>query len=244
MSIEIGQDFKTQIAALSDDANIQEAFRLYHYGIPTEPDEGTPIAALSIESHLKTLSDNINNIAAGQAAVTVLDQENLNSLVESGTYHKPTTPIAGYGYPSLNPGLLSVTATSSGPIYQVYQTLGGTSGTNNRWWRGRTSSTSDWSDWKQSSFTGHTHDDRYYTETEIDAKLSSSITANSALVSDATGKIIASISVSSTELSHLDGATSNIQQQLNNRYTKSETARIFVQQSTPSSPQAGDLWIW
>jgi hypothetical protein len=244
MTTEIGQDFKTQIPSLSDDANIQEAFRLYHYGISTEPDQGTPISPLSIESHLKTLSSNIDAISAGQAAITVLDQENLNSVVETGTYHKPTTPVAGYGYPSLNPGLLSVTTTSSGSIYQAYQTIGGASGTNNRWWRGRTSNVSDWSAWKQASFAGHTHDDRYYTETELDAKLSSSMTANSVAVTDASGKVISSTIVSTTELGMLDGAASNIQDQLNDRYTKSESTRIFVQQTTPSIPQAGDIWIW
>lgn len=244
MSIEIGQDFKTQIPALSDDANIQEAFRLYHYGIPTEPDVGTPIAPLSIESHLQTLRFDLDNIAAGQAAVTVLDLENLDNVVDSGTYHKPTTPLAGYGYPSLNPGLLIVTATASGPVYQIYQTIGGASGTNNRWWRGRTATTTDWSAWKQTSFSGHTHDDRYYTETEIDSKLSPTMTANAVAVTDSSGAIVSSSSISTTELGHLDGATSNIQDQLNDRYTKAESTRIFVQQAMPSGSQTGDLWIW
>lgn len=247
MSTEIGQEFKTQIPSLSDDANIQEAFRLYHYGISTEPDAGTSISPLSIESHLKTLSQNIENISAGQSAVTVLDAENINSVVLSGVYHKPNTPSSGLGYPVLNPGLLLVNATSSGAIYQSYQTVGGSSGTNNRYWRGRSSNISDWSAWKQTSVEGHSHNDIYYTETEIDAKISTSISPSSALVSDATGKVVSSSIVSSTELEFLNGVTSNVQSQLNDRYTKSETKRIFVQLSNPATtvtPQAGDIWIW
>lgn len=244
MTTEIGRDFRTQIPSLSDDANIQEAFRLYHYGIATEPDEGTPIAALSIESHLKTLSDNIDNIASGQATVTSLDLENLNSVVVSGVYHKANTPLAGYGYPSLNPGLLSVTSTSTGSIYQTYQTLGGVSGTNLRYWRGRSANTTDWSEWKQTSFSGHSHDDRYYTESEIDAKINPLISASGIVVTDSNSRLTTSSVVSLAELAHVDGATSNIQNQLNDRYTKSETARIFVQQSQPSSPQINDLWFW
>lgn len=247
MTTEIGKDFKTQIPSLSDDANIQEAFRLYHYGIITEPDEGTPISPLSIESHLKTLDENIANISAGQSAVTVLDAENLDGVITSGTYHKPTTPSSGLGYPSLVPGLLIVNSTSSGSIYQTYQTFGGTSGTNNRFWRGRSANVSDWGAWKQASNVGHTHDDRYYTESEIDLKVSSSISASAAVVSDSSGKIVSSSTVSSTELESLNGVTSNVQSQLNDRYTKDESTRIFVQQINPATsvtPQPGDLWIW
>lgn len=247
MAIEIGKDFKTQIPTLSDDANIQEAFRLYHYGIPTEPDEGTPIAALSIESHLKTLDQNITNLSAGQAAVTVLDAENLDGVVTSGTYHKPTTPSTGLNYPALVPGLLIVNSTASGSIYQTYQTFGGSAGTNNRYWRGRSATVSDWSSWKLPSVVGHTHDDRYYTETEIDARVSNSMTPNSVVVADGTGKVVSSSIISSTELETLNGVTSNIQSQLSDRYTKDESTRIFVQQLNPATsitPQPGDLWIW
>ncbi len=242
MSQSIGQEFLTQIPALSDNANIQEAFRLYHYGIATEPDEGTPIAANSIEAHLKTLAQNILNIENNQSSVSTLDGQNLNDIT-SGTWQKSTTPASNLNYPTLYPGILVVIGTG-GAVYQTYQTVGGSSGTNNRFWRGRTSTVGDWSDWKQISSEGHTHDSRYYTESEIDAKISTSMTANTVAVLDSTGKITSSASINTTELNYLDGVTSNIQTQLNNRYTKSETARIFVQQAQPSSPQAGDLWIW
>jgi len=76
---------------------------------------------------------------------------------------------------------------------------------------------------------GHTHDTRYYTEAEIDAALalkqatitggassivSSNLTINRALISDASGKVAIS-SVTSAELVHLSGVSSNIQTQIN-----------------------------
>lgn len=245
MATDIGQNFITQIPSLSDDADIQEAFRLYHYGIPTEPDGGTPIAANSIESHLQTLSDNIANIQAGQAAITTLDAENLNDVVTTGVYHKATTPSSGLNYPALSAGLLNVTATS-GAIYQVFQSIGGASGPSNRYWRGRSATTTDWGAWKQTSSVGHTHDDRYYTETEIDAKISNTLSSgpNSVAVTDSNGKIVYSATITTTELETLDGVTSNIQSQLNDRYTKSESARVFVQQTQPTGASANDIWLW
>lgn len=246
MPTNIGQEFVTQIPSLSDDANIQQAFRLYHYGIATEPDQGTPISPNSIEAHLQTLAANIENIAEGQAVVNTLDAENLNDVVSTGVYQKSTTPSSGLNYPALSAGLLNVVATT-GAIYQTYQTIGGATGSNIRFWRGRTASTTDWSDWKQAAPSTHIHDDRYYTETEINAKINTSLSANAAVVTDASGKIISSSVISVTELETLNNVTSNIQTQLNDRYTKSETARVFVKDpatGNPSGAVAGDLWFW
>lgn len=80
-------------------------------------------------------------------------------------------------------------------------------------------------------YTSHTHDGRYYTETEVDTKLatkqasitggattiaSSDLTANRALIANANGKVAVS-PVTSTELGYLDGVTGAIQTQLNNK---------------------------
>lgn len=81
----------------------------------------------------------------------------------------------------------------------------------------------------------HTHDDRYYTEAEMDEKLaakaatisgaastiaSSNLTASRALVSNSNGKVVVS-AVTATELSYLDGVTSKIQDQLDAKLPKS-----------------------
>lgn len=247
MSTEIGRDYTAFIPSLSDDANIQEAFRMYHFGTQdgSEPAPGDALTS-GIESHLASLKNDIDNLAAGTDVIGDLtDVMDLNSVVDSGTYRRASVPPNTLNYPELVSGLLRVAKTAGDAVYQIYQTIGGTSGTNNYYWRGRDAA-SNWSAWSQASKVGHNHDSLYYTETEIDAKIEaqSALTASSVVVTDANKKITSSSTISSTELGHLNGVTSNIQDQLNDRYTKAESARIFVQETTPSSPQVNDLWIW
>lgn len=253
MSTEIGRDYTAFIPSLSDDANIQEAFRMYHFGTQdgSEPAPGDTLTS-GIESHFANLQFQIDGITAGVDEIKSdlddndnLDLNSLDSAAESGLYRRSSIPLSGKNYPELSAGLLSVVASGTGAIYQVYQTLGGASGTNNYYWRGRDGS-SNWSAWGQASKVGHNHDGSYYTEAEIDARIEaqSALTASSVVVTDSSKKITSSSTISSTELGYLNGATSNIQDQLNDRYEKSETARVFVQETTPSSPQVNDLWIW
>ena len=94
--------------------------------------------------------------------------------------------------------------------------------------------------------SSHTHDDRYYTETEVDEKLAlkadataldakqntvtggastitgSNLTASRALISNGDGKVAVS-AVTSTELGYLDGVTSAIQTQINGKAASSHT---------------------
>lgn len=247
MSTSIGRDFTSFIPSLSDDANIQEAFRMYHYGRQdgSEPAPADPITG--IEGYLSDLQLQIDNISAGTDIVNDLGNAvDLNSLLDSGTYRRSSTPSSGLNYPELSSGLLVVTAATTTVIYQVYQTLGGSTGSNNYYWRGRDAG-GNWSEWAQSAKTGHNHDPLYYRKNEIDARINDqvSLSANSVAITDANKKITTSSLISSTELEYLNGVTSNIQTQLNDRYTKSEMPRIFVQSSQPSSGvQINDLWFW
>lgn len=250
MSTDIGRNWISRIPSLSDDANIQEAFRMYHFGTQ-DGSEPAPEDTLvvGIEKHLNSLQEAIDLLTAGADEIkTDLDDSNdvdLNDLdtpAESGTYRRSSAAPSGKNYPELAAGILSVIATAGGAVYQIYQTLGGSSGTNNYYWRGRDAG-ANWSAWAQGSKVGHNHNTLYYQKTEIDAKISSSVTADRAIVSDNTGKLINS-TATADEVSYLTGVSSNIQDQLDDRYVKSETARVFVQQTTPSSPQVNDLWIW
>lgn len=62
---ETNQLFNTQIPALSEDANIQEALRLYHYGSATvQPTTNATIEPNSLAGHLKDLKDDITELQA------------------------------------------------------------------------------------------------------------------------------------------------------------------------------------
>jgi hypothetical protein len=220
---------------------------MYHFGTQdgSEPAPGDVLTS-GIESHLASLKNDIDNLASGTDVISdLVDATELDSVVTSGTYRRASSPLSGKNYPELSAGLLSVTATSGNAIYQFYQTIGGSSGTNKIFWRGRDAANA-WSNWAEASKAGHNHDTLYYTETEIDEKIDpqSALTANSVVVTDANKKITSSSIISSTELGYLNEVTSNIQDQLNDRYTKSESARVFVQQTQPTGASTGDIWLW
>ena len=76
MPTDIGQLFKTKIPDLTQIADIQEAFRIYHYGVPSGVNnpgvsynpENTTTASLepfSIAGYFQNLKDRIDNFAAG-----------------------------------------------------------------------------------------------------------------------------------------------------------------------------------
>lgn len=76
MSKEIGVGYKTLIAEFVDDASIEEAFSLYHYGVANYSAGSTPISANSIEGHFGNLDGKIttanNNITTLSTTVSTL----------------------------------------------------------------------------------------------------------------------------------------------------------------------------
>lgn len=70
----------------------------------------------------------------------------------------------------------------------------------------------------------HNHDDLYYTESEIDAKLASKSDATH----NHTVSNITDLSVSAAELNYLEGATSNIQTQLNDKASASALSNYYT----------------
>ena len=58
MPQEIGENFKSLIPSLSDDASIETAFQMYHYGTPAY--NGSNLQNNSIEKHFIDLEDEIN----------------------------------------------------------------------------------------------------------------------------------------------------------------------------------------
>lgn len=211
--------YNTQIPDLSDSADIQDALRLYHYGSTTPPTSEAGIVADSIAGYIKELNQQISELTP--AVVQQLNaDENLNNIILDGIYSQNsdtdarTTNSLNYPlFPDANgqafAGLLIVRQVES-IVYQTYQMSGNQ---NHLFIRSRTGST--WTGWKRYSESDHIHDDRYYTETEVNTLLgqkqntvagaaetimSTNLTASRALASNLEGKV----AVSDTSLATLN----------------------------------------
>lgn len=69
MSQEIGLNFKTRIPTFSDDASIEEALKVYHYGVDNYSSQ--PIPTNSIEGHFSALN---TRVAAAEFAISELSE--------------------------------------------------------------------------------------------------------------------------------------------------------------------------
>jgi hypothetical protein len=94
--------FNTAIPGLSDDADIQEALRIYHYGSTQPPANLAGVAAKSVAGHLKSISDRVQTV------------ETLG-IGSSYSQSEPQSPPNGF---------LWVDADSSSPIFdELLQTV-------------------------------------------------------------------------------------------------------------------------
>jgi hypothetical protein len=125
--------FNTQIASITDNADIQTAFRLYHYGSNTSTPSTIPENSLA--GHLNVISlAKIN-----KAPENIPTSTNLNTYVSTGFYTQTGTPT-GANYPSNFPGLLTV-VNDGGVVFQSYQVVGASetgesvNTLNRTWWR-------------------------------------------------------------------------------------------------------------
>lgn len=256
MPEQIGSFFPTQVPSYTEAADIRKAFNLYHYGTETVPTNESQILASSMAGYIRDTLAAIDAVVAGAATITNLTSENLNDLTQTGVYHSATSPTTALNYPSTLIGLLNFWVSSSNNTYfQTYITNASASGSNFYWRTGlKIQATITWGEWQQPAKTGHTHDDRYYTISQINNKVNTSLTPSTVAYVDSTGKISSLDSVSNTELSYLDGVTSAIQGQIDgksalghthtNYWLKTETAKVTVSSTAPSNPSVGDLWFW
>lgn len=160
--------FNTQIPSIADDADIQTAFRLYHYGSNT----GTPssIPEDSIAGHLTSL----DATKLGLVPSPISTSADLNSFLITGFYVQESTPT-GPGYPANFAGLLTV-INNGLTVFQQYQVIGATESgvtanpTNKTYWRFRVG-TSAFRPWRtfidQSSFASE-GDALYYRKSVVD----------------------------------------------------------------------------
>lgn len=157
--------FNTQIPSIADDADIQTAFRLYHYGSNTSTPSSIP--ANSIAGHLTGLEAN----KLGLVPTAITTSADLNSFVTTGFYVQASAPT-GPNYPAPFAGLLTVINNGS-TVFQQYQVIGATeSGSsantlNRTHWRFYFAGA--WRPWRtfveQSDFAS-IGDGRYFTRTE------------------------------------------------------------------------------
>ena len=189
--------YNTQIPSIADDADIQTAFRLYHYGSNT----GTPssIPENSLAGHLS----NLNNRKIDVFPTTIPTSADLNSFTDTGFYTQTTTPT-GSNYPSNFPGVLTVVNSGSiktgpdgdendfndkqqlGVVFQQYQVVGAsesessTNTLNRTHWRFYFAGA--WRPWRtfidQSDFAS-IGDARYYTKTEVSTLFLTQLAASS-----------------------------------------------------------------
>lgn len=129
--------YNTSIPQLSENADIQTAFRLYHYGEDTNT-PSRPFPEDSMVSHLDNLNDSKVNKLPQQ-----ISGADLNGFTETGFYIQESNPGTATNFPSAFAGLLTVVSNiTEGIIFQQYQVIGATESgedpnraQNKTWWR-------------------------------------------------------------------------------------------------------------
>ena len=242
----IGDKYPTNIPALSDNADIQTALKVYHYGQATEP---SSLLANSVAGHLNTLKNTKVDIVPIQ--IISGSGNDLNQKNITGYYSVSTNSIASAGsnYPSgATAGMLTVVNDGSGIIYQIYQ-----SNNLKLYWRGFFAG--GWSSWSEASPSTHTHTEFTTLAGSIATKqntitgaattvVDANLDASRALVSDGSGKIRASADITVTELNHLNGTTGIVPSLAGTVGGDGTSKKIFIQSTQPTGTSPGDLWFW
>lgn len=160
--------YNTQIPSIADNADIQTAFRLYHYGSNTSTPSSIPDD--SIAGHLTSLEEN----KLGLVPTAITTSADLNSYITTGFYVQAGTPT-GTNYPANFAGLLKV-VNNGATVFQQYQVIGATESgstvnpTNKTYWRFRVGGA--WRPWRtfidDSSFVTQ-GDALYYRKATVDS---------------------------------------------------------------------------
>jgi hypothetical protein len=144
--------YNTKIPSYTENADIQTALRLYHYGEDTT--NPNPVIGNSIVGHLS----NLNSIKLDKSPTVIPSNANLETYTTTGYYIQPSAINANSGtnYPSYKDGnnvlrffagILKV-INSGGIVSQEYHMIGDTGYIVNRsFWKIRYSN--QWSTWTQ-----------------------------------------------------------------------------------------------
>jgi hypothetical protein len=267
MAEKIGDLFPTQVPSYIDPADIRKAFNLYHYGTETVPTLESQIVDQSIAGYIRDVFAAVEAAEIGQTVVLSLTaQDNLNfsdsgpSAPQSGIYKSASglsnAEATSLNYPINSLGLLNYIKTSDSTYFQTFTSVVESA----YFWRVGVKPQVDvvWGTWQRASVTGHIHDDRYYTESEINARLNmnapgiaGAMTSDRAAIVDSSGRLTSSTATSG-DVARLEGLVSSNILGANNLSTfltsvsskLPNNQRIFVQATAPSNPTSGDIWLW
>jgi hypothetical protein len=265
----IGSFFETQVPSYTEAADIRKAFNLYHYGSETVPTSEAGILPNSMAGYIRDTLAAIDAVVEGAAVISNLGAlENLNDLAQTGVYHSTANPTTALGYPATTVGLLNFWLSSSNNTYYQTYITNASASTSNFYWRTglKVQATLTWGEWQLVSKDGHTHDARYFTQSQINSKLNPTMSASKATVTDSAGRVTTLDTVTSAEVGTLAGIStaSTIKDQLALKaaidhvhttyaalehthptyWLKTETAKVTVSSSAPANPSVGDLWFW
>lgn len=244
MSTDIGVSdapYNTQIPTLQDNADIQAALRMYHYGSNT--DNPDPIIANSIVGHLSALEANKFN-----KAVTAISGSgtNLNTYQTTGWYvqSSQTNARSGSNYPTFKltdgdasplayAGMLEVVFDGA-VIYQTYHALLTTTPTKTALaWRAYFAGA--WSSWRVAADDQHNHDTRYYVKYGVTSSDKSTSIYNATQVDSA----ISAVSTAKVSKGGTNEATTI--------YVRDADPVLVNGKAVPAgnpTPANGDLWFW
>jgi hypothetical protein len=249
----IGTKYQTNIPLLSDNADIQTALKVYHYGQASEP---STLLANSVAGHFKNLEDTkVDTVPTP----IISGDNNLNLKTTTGYYSVPTNAIVsgGSNFPlGATAGMLHV-INDGGIVYQFY-----ISNVPKLYWRSKFGSSALWLDWREAAdttFVPNSVSSRLTTlETEMLGKqpnvtgaattiVDVNLDASKVLVSDGSGKVRASADITTTELGHLNGTTGTVPSLAGTVGNNGTSKKIFIQDpasGTPVAANIGDLWFW
>jgi len=267
MAEKIGELYPTQVPSYIDPADIRKAFNLYHYGTETVPTLENQILSQSIAGYIRDVFAAVDAAELGQTVVLSLtDQDNLNfsdsgpTSPESGVYKSASglsnAEAVSLNYPINSLGLLNYIKTSDSTYFQTFISVA----ESGYFWRVGVKPQVDvvWGTWQRASITGHIHDDRYYTENEINDRINmnapgipGAMTSDRAAIVDSAGRLTSS-SATSADIAKVGGLDASNVLGANNLATflaadsskLPNNQKIFIQATAPSNPASGDIWLW
>jgi hypothetical protein len=156
MTESIGTPIPTTIPELDENANIQTALRLYHYGIDSAtPDINSNEFKASVAGYIKALQE--EKVSKDPTLISATGQ-NLDNFKTTGYYHFSSAAAnGGSNFPSISgteyAGAMTViSADTQAFVYQTY-IMSDTTRQNIMWWR--VYSSGQWSTWKREN--DHVH---------------------------------------------------------------------------------------